>query len=127
MKPIELPHLAVRAPAEITVPGVPEIGIGEGFETARRVEPRGHLMGQALVLYEAVVASRSNGLLVETHGVRVSPLKAGDLGRHQGVLVGERRWIVFGPLAQLLPVRRQEFAPLVLPVEWGGVVGRRYS
>ena len=57
-----------------------------------------------------------NGLLVQTHCVGVSPFEAGDLGRHQRVLVAERRWIVVGPLAQLFPVRRQEFAPSALLV-----------
>ena len=66
-----------------------------------------------------MLASRLNGLLVQTHGVEVSPFEAGDLGRHQRVLVAERRWIVVGPLAQLFAVRRQEVAPP------GLLVGRR--
>src|SRR6202048_569161 len=90
IEPIKLPHLAVGAPAEITVPGVPEIGVGECLEAARVVEPRGHLMGKALVLTETVVASRLNGLLVQTHCVGVSPFDPGDLGCHKGVLIGER-------------------------------------
>jgi len=49
---------------------------------------RGYLMGHALVLDEAVLASRLNGLLVQTHCIGVSPFEAGDLGRHQRVLVG---------------------------------------
>ena len=68
-------------------------------------------MGQALVLRETVVTGRSNGLLVQTHRVGVSPFETGDLGRHQRVLVGESRWIVVGPFAQSFPVRRQEVAP----------------
>jgi hypothetical protein len=114
IEPIKLPHLAVGAPAEITVPRVPEISVADSLEAARVVEPRGHLMGKALVLHETVLASRSNGLLVQTHCVGVSPFDPGDLGCHKGVLIGERRRIVVGPLAQLLPVRRQKFAPLLL-------------
>src|SRR6266850_5145618 len=126
IKPIELPHLAVGAPAEITVPGIPEIGVGDSLDTARGVEPRRQLMGQALVLHEAVLASRSNGLLVQTHCIGVSPFEAGDLGRYQGVLIGESRRVVYGPLAQLLPVRRQEFAPLSLLVGRRVLVARRH-
>src|SRR5207247_973606 len=48
-----------------------------------------------------------------------SPFVAGYLGQRQCVLFAESRWIGFGPLAQLLPVRRQEFAPRLL------LVGRR--
>src|ERR1700716_2177716 len=91
MTPLELPHLSVRAPAEITGPRVPEIGVGDSLETARGVQSRRQLMGQALVLHEAILASRSNGLLVQTHCIGVSPFEAGDLGRHQGVLIGESR------------------------------------
>ena len=108
---VELLHLAERAPAVVAVPRVAQIGVGNRLEAARQVEPRGHLMGQRLVLDEAVLASRLNGLLVQLHRIDVASFDAGDLGRHQRVLVGERRWIVFGPLAQLFPVRRQEFAP----------------
>src|SRR6267142_1210954 len=48
IKPIELLHLAVGTPAEITSLGVPEIGVGNGLEATRRVELRGQLMGEAL-------------------------------------------------------------------------------
>ncbi len=127
MKLFELPHLAERAPAQVTAPRFPQAGMGDRIDAARAVEPRGHLMGQALVLHETVLARRLNGLLVQTHGVGVPPFEPGDLGRHQGVFVAKRRWIVVGPLAQLFPVRRQQAAPLALPVEWGGLVDRSDS
>ena len=69
-------------------------------------------MGQGFVLDKAVLASRFNGLLIQAHCVGVSPFEARDLGQNQGVLVGEGRRIVFGPLAQLFPMCRQKFAPL---------------
>ena len=72
IKPIELPHLAVGAPAEITVPGLAQIGVGECLEAARGVEPGGHLIGQTFVLHEAVVAGGANGLLVQAHRHRAS-------------------------------------------------------
>src|ERR1700733_1864849 len=62
IKLFELPHLAERAPAQVTVPRVPEAGVGDRSDAARRIEPRGQLMGQAFVLHETVLASRSNGL-----------------------------------------------------------------
>src|SRR6202171_5218670 len=61
MKLFELPHLAERAPAKIAAPRLPQIRAGERLDAARRVEPRGHLMGQAFVLHETVLAGRSNG------------------------------------------------------------------
>src|ERR1700682_1295312 len=61
MKLFELPPLAERAPAKIAAPRLPQIRAGDRLDAARRVEPRGHLMGQAFVLHETVLAGRSNG------------------------------------------------------------------
>src|ERR1700726_2966456 len=58
MKLFELPHLAERAPAQVAVPRVPQTGVGDRIEAARREESRGPLMGQALVLHETVFAGR---------------------------------------------------------------------
>jgi hypothetical protein len=64
-KPIELPHLAVGAPAEIAVPPVPYIGVGNALDAARRVESCSHLVGHAFVLHETMLAGRANGLLLK--------------------------------------------------------------
>src|SRR4051812_45068364 len=61
-----------------------------------------------------MLAGRANGLLVQAYGIGVLSFETSDLSRHQRLLVGERRWIVFGPLAQLLPVHRQEVTPRLL-------------
>src|SRR6266478_7456873 len=73
MKLFELPHLAERAPAKIAAPRLPQTGMSDRLDAARRIEARGHLMGQALVLHEAVLACRVNGLFVQTHCIGVSP------------------------------------------------------
>src|ERR1700681_2781448 len=111
MKLFELPHLAERAPAQVTAPRFPQTCVRDRIKAARGEQPRGHLMGQALILNEPVFAGRSNGLLVQTHGVGVPPLEPGNLSRYQGVFIVKRRWIIFSPLAQLLPMRRKEVAP----------------
>src|SRR6202158_1594703 len=126
MKLFELPHLAERAPAKIAAPRLPQIRVSDCLEAACRVEPRGYLISQALVLHETVVTGRSNGLLVQTHCIGVSPFEPGDLGRHQGVLIGEGRWVALGPLPQLLPVRRDEVAPPILLVGRTLLIDRRY-
>src|SRR5258708_40153843 len=108
---VELLHLPMRAPAVVAVPRVAEIGVAVRLEAARQIEPRGHFISQRFVLYEAVLASRLNRLLVQLHRVEGASFEAGDLSRDQCVLVGESRWVVFGPLAQLVPVCRQAFAP----------------
>ncbi len=123
---VELRHFAERAPAVVAVPRVAEIRVGDGLEAACRVEPRGHLVGEALILNEAVLARQQDGLLVVAHGLEVPPFEAGDLSQHQRVLIGEGRRIVFGPLAQLFPVLRQEFAPPLLFVGRGVLIACRH-
>src|SRR5258706_2054895 len=54
MKLFELPHLAVGAPAETTVPGVAQVELGELIEAARPVEGGSALIGDRLVVDEAV-------------------------------------------------------------------------
>src|SRR5229473_1529024 len=96
---VELVHLAEGAPTVVAVPRASEIGVAGRFDAARQLVPRRQLMGQALVLDEAVLTRQVDSLLVQTHGIGVSIFEARDLGRYQLVLVGESRWIVFGPLA----------------------------
>jgi hypothetical protein len=103
---VELLHLPERAPAAVAVPRVAEIGVAVHLEAARQVEPRGHFKRQRFVLNKSVLASRLNGLVVQTHCIKVSPFETGDLGRYQGVLIGERGRVDFGPLPQLFAVRR---------------------
>ena len=87
---IELPDLAFRAPARKAAARLPEMGAAAGRIAAGEMEARRKLMGDPLVLDEALVAGRLNGLLVEAHGLAVMPFEAGDLGRHQRVLVRRR-------------------------------------
>src|SRR5437899_12352532 len=87
---VELPHLAGRAPAKVAAPRLPQIRAGERIEAARRVEPRGHLMGKALVLHEAVLAGRVDGLFVEALGVQFPLFQTRELGANQCRPVCER-------------------------------------
>jgi len=74
MKLFELPHLAVGSPTKIAAPCLPQIRVGDCIEAARRVKARGQLMGQALVLDEAVLARRVDGLFVEALRVQFPAL-----------------------------------------------------
>src|ERR1700690_3298537 len=89
MELFELPDLSFRAPAKIAVPRVPQTSVGDRFDPALGVESRGNLMGDALVLNEAVCASGLNGLLVQAHGIGVPTFDARDFGRHQSGAVLE--------------------------------------
>src|SRR6202040_1884173 len=83
MKLFELPHLAEPAPAQVTAPRLPQIRPGDRIEAARRVEPRGYLMGEALVLHEAVLARRADGRFVETLGVQFALIQTREFGANQ--------------------------------------------
>ena len=76
---VELPHLALGAPAQIAVAGVPPIHAGDLLEAARRVEAGRKLMGERLVVEKTVGARRTDGLFVEAHRVDVAAVDAGDL------------------------------------------------
>ncbi len=123
---VELLHLAVRTPAVVAVPRVAKMGVARRFQTVRQAVLRRQFVGQPLVLNEAVLTRQMDCLLVKLQGIGVSLIEAGDLSRHQSVLVAEGRWIVVGPLAQLLPVRRQEFAPPGLLVGGCILIERRH-
>ena len=65
MELIELPHLAIGAPTEVAVAGIPQIAMRDLLEAARRIEACGKLVGERLVVHEAVVAGGADGLFVE--------------------------------------------------------------
>src|SRR5277367_7100568 len=80
---VHLTDLSVRPPPEIAGSRVPQISVRNRFEAERRIEISRKLVGESLVLNEAVVASRSSGPLVQTHGVGLAPFEARNLGAHQ--------------------------------------------
>src|SRR5712675_2075998 len=102
------------------------MGACGGRGPAATVKSCSELMGDRFVLDEAVITGQSNGLLVQTHRIGVSVFETGDFGQHQRMLVGKSRWIAFGPLAQLFPMRRQEVAPPVLLVVRSLLMERRH-
>src|SRR3984893_6999965 len=105
MKLFELPHLAERAPAQVTAPRPPQIRVGDRNEAARRVEARGQLMGQALVLDEAVLACRAGRRFVEALGVQFALFQTRDLGANQCRPVCECCRTVVCPDRYLLEMR----------------------
>src|SRR5260370_19747542 len=112
---LELLYLAVGAPAEIAVPGVPQIGVADRLEATRRVEPRREFVCDALILDETVLARQPNGLFVKALGVELSALDASDLGADQRGPVPEILGAAFRPCRELLVVggeRLQVLEPL---------------
>ena len=81
---LELLHLAVCSPAHIAGPRLAEVELGELLVSSRAVEFRRQLVGEGLVLDEAVIARRADGLLVEALGVELPAFDACDLSADEG-------------------------------------------
>src|SRR5579863_7604058 len=127
IKSIELPYLAVGAPAEIAVPRLAQMGIGGCLGATRAVEPGGHLIGYAFVLHETMLASRTNGLLVQTHGVDIPPLDPGHLRLNERRPVDKILGAIEGPGVVLLPVFRQPRAMIFAIFSRGRIIDCRMT
>src|SRR5882757_4690088 len=66
---VHLTDLAVGAPTKVAGPGILQIRITKSLKPSRDVESCGHLLRQAFVLDEAILARRLNGLLIQVHRV----------------------------------------------------------
>ena len=69
---LELPDLAGRAPAQVAVARIPEIGIRDRVEAALGIEPCGNFVGYGLVVNEAVFARRPDRFLVRMLSVQLA-------------------------------------------------------
>src|SRR6187200_934793 len=110
MELIELPHLSVGAPAQIAGPGLPQIGVCECREAARRVEAGSELVGERLVVNEAIRACRPDCLFVKTLGVQHAAFEAGDLSAHQRCTILEILRTICCPVPKMLLVTLKRFA-----------------
>ncbi len=61
---VELPHLSVGSPAQVTITGLPHIKMGNVLKSARRMEARGQFVSERLVLHKTIFARRPDCLLV---------------------------------------------------------------
>ena len=104
---IELPHLAISSPTQVAVSGVPQVERGNLVKPARPVEGGSALIGDRLVVDEAVDAGRADGLLVEAHRVNIAAFDARDLRADQRGAVLEVLRAVVGPLLELAVVAGQ--------------------
>src|ERR1700761_6448171 len=91
---VEVPYFAVSAPTEIAISGFPQIGICDLVEPSRRVESRGDLVGNRLVVNESVGTRRADGLFIKAFGIEQVALDAGNLCPHQCGAVLEIRGAV---------------------------------
>src|SRR5262245_20179001 len=102
---VELVHLAVGSPTEVGVPGFPQISIRDFVETACRVKARGNLVGNRLIMDEAVHVRGADRLFIEAHRVEVAAFNPGDLGAHQHGAVLEILRTILCPYLELSMMR----------------------
>src|SRR5258705_5607613 len=79
----ELPHLPGRAPEEIAIPGVAEIGVSDRLQTERGVEASSELVRQRLVLDETVFPGEPDGVFIQALRVQMPVLDPRELGPDQ--------------------------------------------
>src|SRR5262249_15703221 len=83
MELIELLHLSVGSPSYIALSCVSQVEMRDLLESARGVEAGSQLVGERLVVDEAVCACRHDGALVEVHSIERASLDPGDLSADQ--------------------------------------------
>src|SRR5207244_5739432 len=76
-------------------------------EPTRRVEARGQLIGDRLIMDKAACVRRADGPIVETHRIELAAFDARDLRADERGAVGEVLRAVLGPLLELAVVGGQ--------------------
>ena len=125
---IELPHLAIGAPAQVAVAGVPQVRLRDLRRIrAPRKSARSALIGERLVVDEAVGAGRADGLLVQPHRVEHRGLRcARDLGADQRGAVREVLRAMARPCFELAVVGGQRLDVLLARIRVAvGIASRR--
>src|SRR5262245_23452046 len=84
--------------------------MGNCVEATNHVEARRELMGERLVVNEAVGTRRRNGALVQIHGIQRASLDPGNLGADQGSAILEVVGTVRRPRPKLLFMLAQGFS-----------------
>ena len=67
---VELPYFAIGPPTLIAIPGFDQVCVCELLETTYCVESRGNLVGDRLVVDNAVAMRRADALFVKALGIQ---------------------------------------------------------
>src|SRR5215831_19717857 len=105
MELIELPHLCIGSPSEVTPSCVSQVDMRDFLEAARRVKAGSQLIGERFVVDKVVVSRRADGLFIQMLGIEHAALDPGDLRADQRGAVLE----IFGA------VLRPNSDPFVMP------------
>ena len=104
----KLPYLAIGSPTQITVPGIPQIRVCDLVESKRRVETRGELIGERLVVDEAICVGRADRMFVKVLGIELAAFDTCNLRAHQRGAVFEILRAMPRPKFELSAGGRQE-------------------
>src|SRR5882762_9082480 len=80
---VELAHLAIGSPTQVTVSGVSQVELRDLLEAPARVEARREFIGERLNVQKAVGAGRADGLFVKAHRLNLAAFNARDLGGYE--------------------------------------------
>src|SRR5580704_12182600 len=122
---IELPDLAISSPAEIAVPCISQIRARDFLETTCRVEARGDLIGDRLIVNKAVFVCRVYGSFVKILGVEFAAFYASDLCTHQRGAVFKILRAILRPYFELPVVNCQSLEMLLFLIGGCGIPGCR--
>ncbi|WP_253261709.1 hypothetical protein [Ramlibacter montanisoli] len=105
MHALELPHLAVRSPAQVAVARLQQVHLRLVSEALRGVERGGKLVRECLDVGEAAGAGRPDRAFVQPHRLQFLAREARDLRADQRRAALDVVGAVRGPLQQLAMVR----------------------
>jgi hypothetical protein len=98
---VEERHLAVGAPARVSLPRAREIGDPDVVQTPRAIAFTRELQGNGLIMNEVVFARQRDGLFILTDGRMVVMVDARELRGEDEVFVQEIRRRVLCPFLEL--------------------------
>src|SRR5215472_9973986 len=122
---IELPHLAVRAPTQIPVPGLSQIEFGKLLQPASTVKSGSALIGDRFVVNKAVGSSGTDSPLIEPPGIGLAAFDPRDLRADQSGTIFKVLRAVLRPYFELPLVGCQSLEMLLSLVGSCGVPGCR--
>src|SRR5215469_3042253 len=112
MELIELPHLSIGSPSEVTPPCVSQIEIRDLLESARRIKAGSQLVGERFVMDKTVCACRRDGAVVKVHGIERASLDTGNLSADQRSTILEVWRTIDRPGPKLLLMSPKYFSML---------------
>src|SRR5262245_21047282 len=124
MPRFELPDLAIRAPLPVSGPRVSQIRLRNPVEAVGRIEPRGEFQGKGFVMDEAVLARRTDRVLVQLRGVTLPAFDPRPFSGDQGGTVLEICRTMLGPELELAKMASHAVHALLPLVAGGGVITR---